>query len=253
MEITSTQEPLSTPPEPQQSQWKGIATAIAPLFSLSLFAGALYACGIAFDHGYLSSFGIEPGLFPRKTEDNYIRTYYGLILLYPELMKALPTILAATVVFIFIVVFAGINGEEKAEEYPEENWQKKIAKHRLFKPALYSFILSAAVWIVSSILVLMGLLLLSLPRTFYLKGKEIGSEQREKHTQCLKPKDGIPECSYLFNDQGFLGTGEIIAADTVRVALFDEGRTRVYLLDGLRIETIPPAAKAKEAPVKPAS
>jgi hypothetical protein len=229
-----------------------MATAIAPLFSLSLFAGALYACGIAFDHGYLSSFGIDPGLFPRKTEDNYVRTYYGLILLYPDLMKALPALLTAVVVFIVIIIFAGSNGDED-KEYPEESWQKKIAKHRLFKPALYSFILSAAVWVISSVLVLMGLLLLSLPRSFYFEGKELGSEQREKHTQCLLPKDGIPECSYLFNDQGFLGAGEIVAADTVRVALFDGGRTRVYLLDGLRVETIPAAAKGKEAPEKPAS
>lgn len=245
MEVTPTPEATTPRPESAQKQWRCIATTIAPLFSLSLFAGALYACGIAFDHGYLSSFGIDPGLFPRKTEDNYIRTYYGLVLLYPELMKVLPTILGAVVIFIFGIIFAGSNGEEKT--YSEESWQKRIAKHRLFKPALYSFLLSAAVWVVSSILVLMGLLLLSLPRTFYLEGKELGSEQREKHTQCLLPKDSIPECSYLFNDRGFLEAGEIIAADSVRVALFDGGRTRVYLLEGLRIETIPPAAKGKEA------
>ena len=252
MEITSTPESTSTPQEPQQSQWKGIATVIAPLFSLSLFAGALYACGIAFDHGYLSSFGVEPELFPRNTEDNYVRTYYGLVLLYPGLIKALPAILGAIVVSIVIVVFVGASGEEQ-KEHPEESWQKKVAKHRMFKPALYSFVVSAAVWVISSFLVLLGLLLLMLPRTFYLEGKEIGDKQREKHTPCLLAKDGVPECSYLFNDKGFIGAGKIVAADTVRVALFDGGRTRVYLLDGLRIETIPPAPDEKAALAKPAS
>lgn len=236
-------------------RWLTLSAAIVGLIGVipALLAPVIYLCGLVYDYGYLHTYGVSYEFFIRSLQEYYAIAYFGLLgiinfylpVFFEKFLWAFPLIVF--VVAGLVVVLVHVENTTFIKNLKLR--VQRPAWPKLFKHLTFPILAAALAWLIPIFLVATVILILVLPGLFYYRGEAEANRQIEQAKPCSYSLTAPSNCVFLIENGKLVAGGIVVARNSTHLALFNEGRTRIYPMKDQLIEAVLPK-KERTAPAK---
>lgn len=197
-----------------------VTTLIIPL---------LYLIGFFYDLGYLEPFGLNNQYFPRDTQYYLVQSYIAISFLLTIVLKPLLIIISIlfslpVIYFLLLTIKIDLLSYIKATPKKSITNEKQYTLLNIYlkKLIVLIYIIGAAIYLVL------------IPYFAYSKGLNIANNAMSTFETCQSKT--LKDCVFLYQDNQLIGEGYLITKSSTHIAIWNDGKTRVYPLKEEMIE-----------------